>query len=787
MIFRRYLPILLLLFLIAPLPTLGQEATAEATQIVTLPTSGELHVPMQFPLEIASTVYTNPFDPIDIDALGIFQSPSGQQVVIPGFWMQPYEDRCAAPCESEDLRPAGAPVWQVRFTPEEVGTWTYTLQARNRDGLVFIQDGQFDVADSEAPGFIRVGANRRYFQYSNGDPYFPIGHNLNWSWDAGGGVATYQEWLRELSAAGGNFARLYIDNPWFIGLEWEAPAGDYRAAQRAAARLDIILDTAAEYGIALQVVVLWHQALSIYNGPPVLVPDTFDRPDMNADWENNPYNVIYGGPVGGPGFFFTNEQAVELFRRRLRYIVARWGYSPNIFAWELIDKVDRTSGYDAQAAGVWLQNTASYLKQIDQQGHLITAGSAVFDASVASSPLLDFTSGQFYQRRPLETVSDQVTGAVDSIRQNLRTSPVPTLLTAYSLNPWFEPTGEDPLGIHFQDTLWASALSGAGGSAASDWWYTYVIPQDLQRFYTPLAAFTAGVDWPNLDLQPAEAALVTDDYSAYLPVRIDNFNRQFTASPRDVVVHTITPDGVFPPIATVPSYLYGQVYNNQLSQAQIYRVTLPVNSYLEIAVSRVSTQAGARLAVLVDNQNAVDLTLTTGSPNTVVRVPLTAGDHEITLDNLGDDWLEIGYLEIGQLQAPARVLTLRDSTAGVALGWLQHRGYTWEAINEPRQPIQFQYILDRMPPGRYSVEIWDPLLGAVIGEELVRVGANGILTAELAPMDSQLAIRVFRLGDLLATPETPLNQPTELPSPTLEAPETSLPLATNTPRPSDGS
>lgn len=787
MIFRRYLPILVLLLLIAPRPAFGQEATAEATETATLPTEGELYVPMRFPLEIAPTAYTNPFDPIDIDALGIFQSPSGQQVVIPGFWMQPYEDRCTAPCESEDLRPAGVPIWQVRFTPEEAGTWTYTLQARNRDGLVFIQDGQFEVSDSGQPGFIRVGANRRYFQYSNGEPYFPIGHNLNWSWDGDGGVAAYREWLRELSAAGGNFARLYIDTPWFIGLEWEAPVGDYRSAQKAAARLDIVLDMAAEYGIALQVVVLWHQALSIYNGPPVLVPDTFDRPDMNADWENNPYNVIYGGPAGGPSAFFTNEQAIELFRRRLRYIVARWGYSPNIFAWELVDRIDRTSDYNPATTNTWLQNTASYLKQIDQQGHLITAGSAVFDAAVASNPLLDFTSGQFYQRRPIETVSDQVTGAVDAIRQNLQTSPVPTLLTAYSINPWFEPTAEDPLGIHFQDTLWASALSGAGGSAASDWWYTYVIPQDLQRYYTPLAAFVAGVDWPNLDLQPVEAALVTDDYSLYLPVRITDFNRQFTAAPREVVVHTITPDGVFPPINTVPSYLYGQVYNNQLSQAQIYRVTLPVNSYLEIGVSRVSTQAGARLSVLVDNQNALDLTLTIGSPKTVVRVPLSAGDHEITLDNLGDDWLEIDYLEIGQLQAPARVLTLRDSTVGVALAWLQHRGYTWEAIDTPRQAIQFRYVLDRMPPGRYSVEIWDALSGAVIGEELVQVGVDGMLTAPLTPMDSQLAIRIFRIGDLTTTPEVPVSTATQPPSVTPDLPPTNPPLATNTPRASDGS
>lgn len=771
-------------------PVLGQESTPEAAIPIVYPTEGALYSPLIFPIAIEATAYTNPFDPADIELLGIFTPPSGKQLVIPGFWMQPYQDLCTDPCTAENLRPSGTPSWQVKFTPQETGNWTFRLQASNRDGIVAAQEGTFVVNPSDKPGFIRVGANRRYFQYTNGQPYIPIGHNLKWSWDENGGIETYKDWLRQLSESGGNYARLYIDDPWFIGLEWESPVGDYRAAQRAAARLDIILDTAAEYGIALQLVVLWHQALSIYNGPPVLVPDTFARPDMNADWENNPYNVIYGGPIGAPSLFFTSAQSIELFRRRLRYMVARWGYSPNIFAWEVIDELDHTTSYDPTIAGAWLQATASYIKQIDQQGHLITAGSQTFDTAIAGNPLLDFTTSQFYQRLPIESVGDQVTGTVDVIRQNLQISPSPTLLTSYSLNPWFEPTSNDPTGVHFQDTLWAALLAGSGGGAVSDWPDTYVIPQGLQRYYAPIAAFASGINWPNLNLLPAEAALVTDDYSAYQSIRISDFNRLFTAPPSDVVVHIVTPDGVFPPIQNVPSYLYGQIFNNQLSQAQIYRVTMPVNGYLEISIARVSTQSAARLSVLVDNQSALNLSLPVGSRDTVARIPIPTGEHEITLDNLGDDWLEMNYIEIGQLSAPARVLTLRDSAAGVALAWLQHRGYTWDQVinNVPRPPVIFRYVLDSMPPGRYSVEIWDTLGGAVIGESIVTVGNDGLLMADLVPMDTQLALRAFRLGDELQTtpialPPTATIAPTETPTETpTDIPEI-IPLATNTPRP----
>ncbi|MBZ0276312.1 MAG: DUF5060 domain-containing protein [Anaerolineae bacterium] len=756
--------------------THGQEAQSELV--------GELYSPLTFPVEVDPASYTNPFDPADIEVLGIFSSPTGKQYVIPGFWMQPYENQCADPCSAENLQPSGSPGWQVRFTPTEIGSWSYTIQVQDGGAVKPAGEGQFTVQPSTRAGFVRVGANNHYFRFDNGQPFFPIGHSIKWSWDDVGGVSAYQEWLRQLSADGGNYARLYIDTPWFIGLEWKAPAGDYTEAQKAAARLDIILQTAAEYGIELQLVLLWHQALTIYGGPPVLIPNTFDRPDTSADWDNNPYNITYGGPIGGPSIFFFNDRAQELFRRRLHYIVARWGYSPQIFAWEIIDRLDRTGDYDPQTTDQWLTNTASYLKQIDQQHHLVTASTLNFDPVISTSPLLDFTSGEFYQSRPLETIADQVTGAVNIIQQNLQSNPAPHLMVDYSLNPWYEPTGDDPEGIHFQTTLWAAALSGSAGGAAADWWYSYLIPQNLGRYYAPLAAFATGIDWSNLDLQSAQAGLLIAD-SASAPVRINTFNRFFSAAPLDIVVpHTITADGIFPTVDNVPSFLYGQVYNSQFSQAQIYRVTPSAASYLEVRVRRVSTQAGARLVISVDNQVAASTDMSAGSTNISIRLPLPAGEHEIVLDNLGDDWLELDYIEIGNLIAPVRAFTLRDSTTGIALAWLQNRAYTWEnAAGVGLIPISLQYNLGHMPSGLYTIETWDPLSGNVLGEDMVRVGDNKQLQIALLPFTQELALRIFRRGESSPVPtlSPPTSTVTPAPQPTASPTEALFP--TNTPRP----
>ena len=758
-----------------------------------------LYAPMTFPIDIDPTLYKNPFDSKDIELVGVFESPSGKQVVIPGFWMQPYSDQCVQPCKVDDLQPSGSATWQVRFAPDEVGHWSYNLQVRDDGTTVKIQNGDFDVIPSDHPGFIGVSLNQRYFQYDNGQSYFPIGHNLLSSWDAGGGLVTYRKWLQELSAAGGNYARLLIDDPWFIGLEWNGAAGDYRNSQHEAARLDAIIDMAAQYGISLQLVLLWHQALINYPGAPVVIPSNPPHPDMTADWDNYGYNVLNGGFMNGPALFFSDDQAKVLFRQRLRYIAARWGDSPQVFAWEIIDEIDHTTNYDSSVANTWLSEMGGYLRQIDQGRHLITAGSRAYDATIESNPALNFTQARFYQRRPFETVADQVVGALNPIRQNLQLIHLPTLLTEFSLNPWFQPTSDDPDGVSVQTTLWASAFSGAGGGAMSAYGDTYISPLGLQRYYPPLAAFAAAVDWAHLNLQPAEAALLNDNDSLYQPLRISNFSRRTGQAETSSVTHVITTDGVVPDVSSVPSYLYGVVANHNLHRTQKYHVTIAYATTLEARIRGTSMQAGARLVISVDGKPAAELVLDSGSKNVALRVPLAVGEHDITLENLGDDWLELDYLEIAQFVSPVRTLTLRDSGAGVALSWLQNRDYTWDRLTVARTKLLFTYRIDQMPAGRYTVEIWDPLSGGVIGSEVTTVGDDGILAVDLVPMDTELALRIVRqpdtgteeVGVTENATENAAENVTEVPSetlpprltPTITPSVTLFTIVTNTPAP----
>ena len=146
----------------------------------------------------------NVFDPTEVDVTVDFTAPDGTHTVVSGFWIQPYQQNCTKDCAVEVLQPTGKPGWRVRFSPDKVGNWTYTVQQRDQVSAHVTGHGKFTVIPSKSPGFIRVGKNRHYFGYDNGLPYFPVGSNLGWSWSGANGTLGYQNWLKKLHA----------DHPW---------------------------------------------------------------------------------------------------------------------------------------------------------------------------------------------------------------------------------------------------------------------------------------------------------------------------------------------------------------------------------------------------------------------------------------------------------------------------------------------------------------------------------------------------------------------------------------------
>lgn len=721
--------------------------------------------------------YKNPFDLNELQVDAVFRSPSQQSIRVPAFWMQPYRQTCQTNCQQEVLESEGQPAWRVRFTPSEMGEWQYLLEVRTTNNTQLLGQGNFTVTPptSTTHGFIRVGENRRYFAYDDGTPFFLLSSNLGWSWDGANGVFGYQRWMEQLARAGVNHIRLYVDVPWFIGLDWRGPAGNFMQAQADAWKVDAIMAAAKEYGIAVQMIMLWYQGFTIFQGLPMLLPTQPARPNMEADWTINPYNPLRGGPVASPQAFFVDAQARAMFKRRLRYAVARWGYSPQLFAWEVVDAADRVATPEVMTD--WLQDMTAYLREVDPYHHLLTAGVRnIAKANILDPVVLDMKQVRFYQRRPIEEGVDQVTGVLNTLSPFLTSLDRPVMLSEFSLNPWFEPADDDPTGVHVVETMWASALSGAAGAGASAWWDTYVLANHMEAYYAPLYAFAKDIPWSTSHLEPTNVALSTDDPVNFAPITVGGFIGEYGTPPGPDVSYRITPDGVVPPLTQQSAYIYGLVYNATLSRPQRYIISPPVNTTLTVKVRRGSEQANAQLVIVIDGQRMAQMTITPGNTNLSLSVPIEAGQHEVQLDNLGDDFLQLDSITIDAYITPLRTVALADRKAGIFLGWFQHRDYTWQNVAQQFaiQPVTMQMHVANMPPGNYRVELWDPLSGNIVGQEEIGLSVEGnrVLTIKLLPISNMLAVRAIRVAEPgnLPTPSltptsTPRQEPTLTPTP----------------------
>ena len=163
-----------------------------------------------------------------------------------------------------------------------------------------------------------------------------------------------------------------------------------RYSRLTAERLDEILDAANRLGIYIMLV---HD----YHG---IFKPRLDRWGSNDEWKRNPYNTENGGPCDIQKEFFTDPVAKKFYKHRLRYMVARWGYSPNLAAWEFwneIDNVINRFDLDPKIVAEWHREMAAYIREIDPFDHLVTTSvSWKFLPEIWHVRELDFSQHHIY-------------------------------------------------------------------------------------------------------------------------------------------------------------------------------------------------------------------------------------------------------------------------------------------------------------------------------------------------------------------------------------------------------
>ena len=97
--------------------------------------------------------YADPFNEVDVD---VIFSKGSENWRVPAFWR-------------------GGNQWTVRFAPPSSGSYTYRLESTDKNNPD-LNSHQAQVSLTANPrGMLRVAANKRYFEYADGTPFYWLG------------------------------------------------------------------------------------------------------------------------------------------------------------------------------------------------------------------------------------------------------------------------------------------------------------------------------------------------------------------------------------------------------------------------------------------------------------------------------------------------------------------------------------------------------------------------------------------------------------------------------------
>ncbi len=664
----------------------------------------------------ATAQFDNAFDDRQVTVAALLTSPGGTTITAPGFYFQDF----SLDASTGQTTPRGNPVWKIRFAPTETGMWSFVVRCTDATGSTTSPAQSFACAESTSRGFVRR-AGARYLKFDDGTPYFAIGENMGWG--EGNQIVDFRRWIDRLSASGGNYIRVWMAS-WSFAVEWQDTGlGDYTARQRQAFLLDEVIDYAASKGVYVQLCLNNHGQYSA---------------NTNPEWAQNPYNAGNGGPCDEPADFFTDATARDLLKRRLRYVVDRWGASTNVLAWELFNEVNLTDEFEETrpANAAWHEEMAAYLKALDVNRHLVTTSYADprFEPDVWSSPNVDYTQTHVY----LVTADPQSVHTA-LVRRYLNDFAKPTLVGEYGFpDPTLSNTN-DPTGVDFHNSVWASALSGAMGTSMTWWWDSYVDPRNLYRHLDGLSTFVTRTGHGGEDAVPIAPVCSTTVRSE---LAVAPGFTAFDRAPSNRFV--VSADGVVTPgPVDLGVFLFGPRYHPELVNPPTFEVDYARAGTFEVATGSQSGESPT-IEIWLDGRKLLDRP---AAVNMTYSIDVPAGRHEIFVDNKGTDWIVIADFRFDPYVPLVRSYALGGADGVV--GWLQNRAYNWQVVKRSGapDPVSGATIgLSGLGDGTYRVEWRSTTDGSSLAASSVVATTGGALTLAAPPVRWDYTYEVRRLA-----------------------------------------
>ena len=693
--------------------------------------------------------YENPYDPDDVRLRAEFVGPSGKKTFVDGFYIEPYRVTLG---RTEGLVRNGDPHWRVRFTPNQVGHYRYTLTLTDRGGKEYPSAaGQFTCDPSEANGFLRVSPrDGHYLEFESGKPFMGLGIGGHmWGNDRPSCIRRCRSWMSDLAAFDGNTMSVTMEtvSQGVFSLDALDPLGA-NYDQENAARLDYVLGMAERRGVYL-LVNMFQTALF-----------------QPKHWAKSKYNKARGGPCETATEFFSNAEAMRMQQRAIRYMVARWGYSPNVMVWELCNEVNysQASREQPQLVRDWHREMTAYLRRIDPYGRPLStcfgSSDAREDPAIWRLPNIDTTIIHIYTNSIVPDLWRRMgtkwqygkpcIGGESGI-------PFPTVDRAWE---------KDPKGLHFHNCLWASVLSGGAGNVLHWWASRYWNPLDLAPQFQPIADFCKDVDWPGqgferVQLMAAKTgvqgpALTDVQYGTTLAWHKRTMDT-FEFSGRGVV--SLRPkrhidDDPRVALDRLPFGLLFGADHAELRQPVTLTFNAPAPTQARLVLAAVA-RSGTALQVTGPTPKRVSVADADGQDNPYaneLREPITLdlpkGRSKWQVGNAGQGWVSIARVEIEKFARTDEldsVVVIGLRGRGVSLLWFYDTRSSWyqESIGKRATPVRD--VVARLPVhtrGQYRIEWWDTWRGEVVRRD-ERTASDAGIRLTPPPFTRDIACKVW--------------------------------------------
>ncbi len=411
---------------------------------------------------------TNPYDMSELNIRAEIIRPDGTKEEATGFFMTEYQiDKDESGRESFTRLNDKI---KLRYLPNQIGTYIFKFVIEDGTKRVNSYYYAFDVERGKKREYVRISEkNPQYFETENKEYFFPIGFNIGWS-TGGRGLYEYIDYMDKMAENNNNLFRMWMIK-WSNALEWTRynGSGDYnglmRYAQDNAARIDRILSYAEKMGLKL--ILTFGSYLEFSEGGYW----------NEGSWKENPYNTLNGGMCKTPEEFFTNEEAKRIYKNRLKYISARWGYSDSIFAYEFFNETN--------APYEWVSEMSNYLRKMDCSRHLIST--TYGDDKIFGLKNVDFTMAHLYGNPP--NLIKYYPERINEITSQFTTKyKKPFLLAEFGID-WSKSDYEyDKEGnaINLHNGIFAAISSGSAGTAMLWWWDSYIDRLNLYQILSPV-------------------------------------------------------------------------------------------------------------------------------------------------------------------------------------------------------------------------------------------------------------------------------------------------------------